>query len=92
MFGYVFMAKFKKVILNGKQTLTSSGWSTLKDAISRMSKIPNSIKLQSLELKVEKRKKDVIKDGTKYAHKMGGKRPSSIFALDNDECLGIFWF
>ena len=66
-----FMLKFEKVILNGKQTLTRLGWSTLKNTFCRMSEIPDSIKLQSLELKVEKRKRDMIKEGKQYLYKMG---------------------
>ena len=65
------MAKFEKVILNGTQTLTWEGWNTLRNVIFRMSVIPKSVKLQALELKVKKRKKDVIKEGRKYLGERG---------------------
>lgn len=57
------MAKFEKVILNGTQSLTHEGWTTLNKLIYRMSVVPNSVKLRVLELKIEKKKEDVLKEG-----------------------------
>ena len=57
------MAKFEKVILNGTQNLDHKGWTILNKVIYRMSVIPNSVKLKVLELKIEKKKEDVMKEG-----------------------------
>lgn len=57
------LAKFEKVILNGTQSLTNEGFETLKKVLYRMSVIPTSVKLKVLELKIQKRKGDIVKEG-----------------------------
>ena len=57
------IAKFDRVILNGIQSLSLKGFTTLKKVLYRMSVIPMSVKLKALELKIERKKGDVIKEG-----------------------------
>lgn len=58
--------KFENVTLNGSQCLDLRGWDTLKEAICGMSVIPKSIKLKVLELKIQQKDKDVIKEGQNF--------------------------
>ena len=57
------IAKFDRVILNGIQSLSLKGFTILKKVLYRMSVIPMSVKLKALELKIERKKGDVIKEG-----------------------------
>ena len=57
------LAKFEKVKLNGTQTLTKKGFATFQKVLYRMSVIPTSVKLKVLELKIQKRKKDLVNEG-----------------------------
>ena len=78
------MAKFDKVVLNGKQSLTLDGMNgleSLKKVIFRMSVIPKSIKLKVLELKIEKKKGDAVEEGRKLF--LGGDRGKQI--LENSQ-------
>ena len=69
------IAKFEHVKLNGYQTLSDEGWKNLNRALGKMSEIPNCIKLKKLELKIKKKRSDIINEGKNMIfHNAGGSK------------------
>jgi len=80
------LAKFEKVMLNGTQTLTKKGFTTLQKVLYRMSVIPTSVKLKILELKIKRKKGDLVQEGKGLLFGDQGNRTTllrRVSALDN---------